>query len=132
MLGVSETLWYVNTSMSFDLFSVSGITETSEDSSTEEWKRSAFTIINDLKNHRLADRVFAVAQNENVKVILKDMDLSMIRKNMETGSIKSPVELHMALHQTFLNIVMSVCTESEVRYWFQRQFTGYIRNYPAL
>ena len=118
--------------MRFDLFSVSGITETSEDSSTEEWKRSAFTIINDLKNHRLADRVFSVAHNENVKVILKDMDLSMIRKNMENGSIKSPVELHMALHQTFLNIVMSVCTESEVRHRFQRQFRGHMRKYPAI
>merc|ERR1711988_840768 len=64
-----------------------------------------------LKN---AERVFAAVNgNENNKAILKDMALETISRNMENSSIKSPVELHYALHHAFLNIVMSLDNSSE-------------------
>ena len=102
--------------------SVSGTTEISEESATEEWKKSAFTIIHELKNHENAERVFAaVAGNENNIAILKDMAFTTISKNMENSSIKSPVELHHALHHAFLNIVMSLDNSSEVNLNFYYQ-----------
>ena len=98
--------------------SVSGITETSEDSITEEWRWSAISLITQLKNHSLGEKVFSVVAKTNEdsakKVVLKDMDLSMIKKDLENGTILTNSELHKALNHTFLNIIMSISSETEV------------------
>jgi hypothetical protein len=47
-------------------------------------------------------------------VALKEMELSLIRKNIESGVIKSNLELHHSLLHMFLNITMSVSSDTEV------------------
>ena len=71
-------------------------------------------MINQLKNHSLGDKVFSVVADNAKKVVLKDMDLSMIKKDLENGTILTNSELHKALNHTFLNIIMSISSETEV------------------
>ena len=75
-------------------------------------------MITQLKNHSLGEKVFSVVAKTNEdsakKVVLKDMDFSMIKKDLENGSISTNSELHKALNHTFLNIIMSISSETEV------------------
>ena len=75
-------------------------------------------MITQLNNHSLGEKVFSVVAKTNEdsakKVVLKDMDLSMIKKDLENGTILTNSELHKALNHTFLNIIMSISSETEV------------------
>ena len=92
-------------------------TEETSVSGVDEWKKCAINIINELKSHKFADRVFSVLQPNDSganQIILRSTDISIIRKNLENGTLKSNTELHHALHHLFLNSVMSLVSDSEV------------------
>ena len=85
----------------------------------DEWKKSAYNIINELKAHKFADKVFpALRKSEPDKKlpILQEMDLSIIFKNVESNAIKTNADLHHAIHLLFLNLVMSFGSHTEVRF----------------
>ena len=93
--------------------------DTSVSGSLEEWKKCAIVVLDELKSHKFADRVFSVlesdATDDNVNsIIIRTMDISLIRKNIDNCSLKSNTDLHYALHHMFLNLVMSTAADSEV------------------
>ena len=80
---------------------------------TEEWKKNALAVLTELRGHRWADKVMGVLQLGS-KVYKRPIDLATIRKNVENGQLKNNIDLHHSLHHLFLNIIMSVNSESEV------------------
>ena len=94
-------------------------TSSIDDPEVDEWKKSAFNIINDLKSHKFADKIFPIlsqssAETDVKPIVLKEMDLSIMKKNVETNVIKTNAELHHAIHLLFLNLVMSFGSDTEV------------------
>ena len=92
-------------------------TTTEETSNTEEWKKCAVNVINELKSHKFADRVFSMIRNDSDAgnlVILRSTDISLIRKNIDNGILTTNTDLHHALHHLFLNSVMSLASDSDV------------------
>ena len=93
-------------------------------------------MITQLKNHSLGEKVFSVVAKNNEdtdkKVVLKDMDLAMIKRDLENGSILTNSELHKALNHTFLNITMSISSETEVSTIRLIHFARFCQNqYPS-
>ena len=88
-----------------------------EADSNDDWKKNALDVLSDLKTHHLADKVFDVLQStENTtKILRRSIDLPTIRKNVESGQLKTNAELHHSLHHLFLNITMLLNSESEVK-----------------
>jgi bromodomain-containing protein 8 len=82
--------------------------------SSDEWKKNATTLMHELRTHRCAEKVFSDDVVDSRMVALKEMELSLIRKNIESGVIKSNLELHHSLLHMFLNITMSVSSDTEV------------------
>ena len=80
---------------------------------TEEWKKNALAVLTELRGHRWADKVMGVLQLGS-KVYKRPIDLATIRKNVENGQLKNNIDLHHSLHHLFLNIIMSLNSESEV------------------
>lgn len=95
--------------------------DVTEDSGVDEWQKGAINVINEIKGHKFADRVFAVlnqpsSQDADVKPItLRHIDLTSIRKNIDNSSIKTNTDLHHALHHLFLNLIMSLGSDAEVK-----------------
>lgn len=85
----------------------------SSSAATEEWKKNALTVLTELRGHRWADKVMGVLQLSS-KVYKRPIDLATIRKNVENGQLKNNMDLHHSLHHLFLNIIMSLNSESEV------------------
>ena len=108
-----------NQKQNFESFDNEEVEDTSVSGSLEEWKKCAIVVLDELKSHKFADRVFSVlesdATDDNVNsIIIRTMDISTIRKNIDNGSLKSNTDLHYALHHMFLNLVMSTAADSEV------------------
>lgn len=100
---------------------VSEDTSTTSSAPLDEWKKCALNVVNELRSHKLADRVFAILQtnadNEggDVKpVVLRQTDINAIRKNVENNVFKNNSDLHHALHHLFLNLIMSLGSHTEV------------------
>ena len=106
---------------------IAGHTDAAEDTSVsgslEEWKKCAIVVLNELKSNKFADRVFSVLESDDTddnvnSIILRTMDISHIRKNIDNCLLKSNTDLHHALHHLFLNLVMSTAADSEVSKFF--------------